>query len=275
MTALFEPEFWARLASIILIDLTLAGYEPQIAPRDNGHYTLLYEIDERGNRNIVDEPRVLATPERTSTSALTRPLLQDFVLQPDVFVGGPAEVAYYAQIAPLHELLGVAMPRVALRAHALVAPKRVVRAFERYDIKPEEIFTSAEELLASREPEGVGQIREVAEKGRRDLAEVFTRIGDLALPADHAIARRVSRSIGHIEYHFEKLAERATRALVRKDRERWTAARELVATLYPDRHAQDRVVGWFAYWMESGNYLIERLVEEIEPDGDVCKIVTL
>ena len=47
-----------------------------------------------------------------------RPLLQDFVLRPDVFVGGPAEVAYYAQAAPLHPLLNVPMPRVALRAHA-------------------------------------------------------------------------------------------------------------------------------------------------------------
>jgi uncharacterized protein YllA (UPF0747 family) len=202
-------------------------------------------------------------------------LLQDSVLQPDVFVGGPAEVAYYAQIAPLHEMLGVRVPRVALRAHALIAPKRVARAIERYDIKPEEIFTSADELLATREPEGVAKIREAAEKGRKELTDVFTRIGDVALPADHAIARRVSRSIGHIEYHFDKLAERATRALVRKDRERYAAARDLVAALFPDRNVQDRVVGWFAYWSESGNHLVERLIEEIEPDSDVCRIVTL
>ena len=107
------------------------------------------------------------------------------------------------------------------------------------------------------------QIRAAAEKGRRDLAEVFTRIGDVALPADHTAARRVSRSIGHIEYHFEKLAERATRALVRKDRERWSAARELVATLHPDRHVQDRVARWFAYWRELGNHFVERLSEEV------------
>ncbi len=62
---------------------------------------------------------------------------------------------------------------------------------------------------------------------------------------------------------------------MRKDRERWLAARELVAALYPDRRAQDRVVGWFAYWMEFGNDLVERLIEEVEPDGDVCKIVTI
>jgi bacillithiol synthase len=253
-------------------ELAAAGYTPQVAPRENGQYTLLYAIDDRGNRDITDKA---SAPERTSTSALTRPLLQDFVLQPDVFVGGPAEVAYYAQIAPLHEMLGIAMPRVALRAHALVAPKRVARAFERYGIEPEEIFTSAEELLASREPEGVAKIRDAADKGRRELTDVFTQIGDAALPADHAIARRVSRSIGHIEYHFDKLAERATRSLVRKDRERYAAARELVATLFPDRHVQDRIVGWFAQWSESGNHLVERLIEEIEPDSDVCRIVTL
>ena len=167
------------------------------------------------------------------------------------------------------------MPRVALRAHALVAPRRAAKNFERYGIKPEEIFTSADEFLAAREPEGVAKIRAAAERGRRELTEVFTEIGDIALPADHTAARRVSRSIGHIEYHFDKLAERATRALVRKDRERWTAARELVAMLYPDRHAQDRIAGWFAYWMEFGNHLVERLIEEVDPDGDVCRIVML
>jgi uncharacterized protein YllA (UPF0747 family) len=253
-------------------ELEKAGYTPQVTPRENGQYTLLYTLDEHGNRDIADRA---AAPERTSTSALTRPLLQDFVLAPDVFVGGPAEVAYYAQIAPLHELLGISMPRVALRAHALVAPRRAAKSFERYGIQPEEVFTSTDALLAAREPEGVAKIRAAAERGRSALTEVFTEIGNVALPADHAMARRVSRSIGHIEFHFEKLAERATRALVRKDRERWTAARELVAVLHPDRHVQDRVVGWFAYWKEFGNHLVERLIEEVEPDGDVCKIVTL
>lgn len=252
-------------------ELQAAGYTPQVVPRENGQYTLLYAIDERGNRDIADHA---SAPERTSTSALTRPLLQDFVLQPDVFVGGPAEVAYYAQIAPLHELLGIAMPRVALRAHALVAPKRAEKIFERYGIAPEEVFTSPDELLAAREPAGVAKIRAAAEKGRRELTDVFTEIGEIAMPADHAMNRRLSRSIGHIEYHFEKLAERATRALVRKDRERWTAARDLVAALYPDRHVQDRVAGWIAYWMEFGNHLVERLIEEVEPDSDVCRIVT-
>src|SRR5438552_3942425 len=79
-----------------------AGYAPQVMPRDGEEYTLLFRIDDHGERHI-DRNGV-------SASALTRPLLQDFVFQPDIFLGGPAEVAYYAQIPPLHNLLGVPQP---------------------------------------------------------------------------------------------------------------------------------------------------------------------
>jgi len=245
-----------------------------VVPRPGDGHTLLFELDEHGRRALVDSPRPLP-PERTSTSALTRPLLQDFVLRPDLFVGGPSEVAYYAQIAPLHDLLGVPMPRVALRAHELLAPKRIVRTVARYDIAPDEIFAGTDALLATREPAGVAEVTAIADHARRELTEKITRIGEIALPAEHALARAINRSIGHIEYHFNKLTERAIRGLARKDRERYAAVRELVSTLVPDGKPQDRVAGWFGYWQQYEQHLIDRMIEEAEQDEDVCKVVSL
>ncbi|HEX3109346.1 MAG TPA: bacillithiol biosynthesis BshC, partial [Thermoanaerobaculia bacterium] len=218
--------------------LARAEYVPQVVTRPGEQYTLLFQINEHGERHIVtgrvDDPTTI------STSALTRPLLQDFVFAPDVFVGGPSEVAYYAQIASLHELLGIPMPRVALRGHALVAPKRIARLFERFGLEAREIFMPADAILAEREAPGVAEVHEIAERAHANLAAEITRIGEIALPAEHALARAINRSIGHIEYHFDKLAERAIRGLVRKEKERWTALRELVATFHPDGHVQDR-----------------------------------
>ncbi|HEY2325033.1 MAG TPA: bacillithiol biosynthesis BshC, partial [Thermoanaerobaculia bacterium] len=253
--------------------LVRAGYVPQVVTRPGEQYTLLFRINEHGERHIVtgrvDDPTTI------STSALTRPLLQDFVFQPDVFVGGPSEVAYYAQIATLHELLGVPIPRVALRGHALVAPKRVARLFERFGLNAREIFTSADAILAEREAPGVAEVQEIAERAHANLAAEITRIGEIALPAEHALARAINRSIGHIEYHFDKLAERAVRGLVRKEKERWTALRELVATFHPDGHVQDRVVGWFAYWSQFGNHLTARMIDCIEPDAPSFSVISL
>jgi uncharacterized protein YllA (UPF0747 family) len=244
-------------------------------PRDGDPYTLFFRIDEHGNRELLAPPFDVGDPTTISTSALTRPLLQDFIFRPAVFVGGPSEVAYYAQIAPLHELLGVPMPRVALRGHALVAPKRVTRAFSRFALEPREVFTSADAILAEREPEGVARVRALSEEAKRDLIARIEQIGDIALPAEHALARAINRSIGHIEYHFGKLSERAIKGLARKDRERLIAVRELVATLYPDRHVQDRVVGWIHYFCQYDKMLIERMVDEIEPDAAVCRIIAI
>ena len=253
-------------------ELKAAGYTEQVMAREGEEYTLLYELDENGHRNPVAHP---TDPERTSTSALTRPLLQDFVLRPDIFIGGPAEVAYYAQLSVLHDLLGVTMPRVALRGHVLVAPKRVTRMLERYEIDPADVFASIESLLTEREPDGVSKIHEIKDEGRRELMKRIEQIGEIALPADHSLAGSIERSIGHIEFHFEKLAERAIKALVRKDRDRYAATRELVATFYPDRHVQDRVVSWFAYWCVYGAHLVDRIIEEVEPDSDHFRIVEL
>jgi uncharacterized protein YllA (UPF0747 family) len=253
--------------------LKAAGYNEQVVPGDGNEYTLLFALDDEGRRQPITDNR--QPPERTSTSALTRPLLQDFVLQPDVFLGGPAEVAYYAQIAPLHELLGITVPRVALRGHALVAPKRVTKAMERYAIEPHEVFAPADAILAEREPAGVARIRELAEEGKRELLKRIEQIGELALPADHSLAGSINKSIGHLEFHFNKLSERAIKGLVRKEKERYAATREVVATLYPDRHVQDRVVSWFAYWCTYGQHLADRVVDEVEPDSAFFRVVSL
>src|SRR5581483_11168839 len=176
---------------------------------------------------------------------------------------------------PLHALLDVPMPRIALRGHVLVAPRKCVRYFSRFDIQPPEVFTTPERIVAVHAAEGVIEVRSIAAKAERDLQAQIEKIRALALPADHAVARAINRSIGHIEYHFRKLTERAIRGLVRKDKERFHAARELVATFFPDRHVQDRVVGWFPLWCEYGKLLLDRIVDEVEPDSSSFKIVSL
>jgi hypothetical protein len=71
------------------------------------------------------------------------------------------------------------------------------------------------------------------------------------------------------------LTQRAIRGLARKDRERYAAVRELVATLVPDGAPQDRVAGWFGYWQQYGPHLIDRMIEDAEQDDAVCKVVSL
>ena len=49
-------------------------------------------------------------PLRFSTSALLRPLLQDYLLPTVAYVAGPGEINYWAQLAPIYDGLGRSLP---------------------------------------------------------------------------------------------------------------------------------------------------------------------
>ncbi|HME58023.1 MAG TPA: bacillithiol biosynthesis BshC, partial [Terracidiphilus sp.] len=116
-------------------ELEASGYHAQVAV--GAQSSLLFLIDERTGARVAlkrllpsaQEPKGLwqagrqsysttdlvgildAEPERISPSALLRPVFQDFLLSCSAVVGGPAEIAYFAQSAVLYErILGRGTP---------------------------------------------------------------------------------------------------------------------------------------------------------------------
>jgi bacillithiol synthase len=272
--------------------ISAAGYRPQVVATGDEH-SLLYWIDDRLRRQAIHRTgdgwtlgddeispeelrrRIAEAPERVSTGVLTRPLLQDLAFQTDVFVGGPAEVSYYAQVTGLYELTGIGLPFVALRGHALVERSRTIEVFHRYGIDPRRLFDPVDEILAVHEWPVVEELERRAAHLRERLEADLAGIAELATTADRGLARSLERTERHLRYHIDKLIERSRASIARRDRERWEAVSRTLERLAPGGTAQDRIIGWLPYWLEFGDQLLERLVGEIEPDRDSFKLVGL
>ena len=90
--------------------------------------------------------RITERPAEFSANVLLRPVVEDYVLPTVAYVGGPAEVAYFAQAAVVYEeLLGRVTPIVPRLSATLVEP-RVQRLLERYGLPPAETFIDPEHL---------------------------------------------------------------------------------------------------------------------------------
>ncbi|MFN2237750.1 MAG: bacillithiol biosynthesis BshC, partial [Thermoanaerobaculia bacterium] len=270
-----------------------AGYRPQVEPGPDGYYSLLYAIEPDGERQPIVarngafaigarrfsaaelEKRLGTAPETISTGALARPLLQDSVFEPALFIGGPAEVAYYAQATVLHEMFGVVPPAVALRGHVLVAPAKRMRALERFGVDMPELFGPLEVAVNRGEEELVVKVREAAGNGRASLDDAVRELAALAVGGDPGLERAMKRSGRRIDYHFQRMAARAERAIARKDEERWAALSRLQRILYPGGQPQDRVAGWLGWWLAYGDELVDRLVEAAEPDSATFRVVAI
>ena len=132
-----------RNASGTPVSDPLFGFAPQVAPQAGVSPLFLVRGRERrriewrgGDRFALrggeGEPEPIArlletiegNPAAVSPGVLARPAIQDAVLGSALFLVGPGEMAYLAQAAAAHEVLGVAPPAVALRPHALVLDRR-------------------------------------------------------------------------------------------------------------------------------------------------------
>ncbi|HEY0787179.1 MAG TPA: bacillithiol biosynthesis BshC, partial [Thermoanaerobaculia bacterium] len=272
------------------VDLGDAGYRPQVARRKGAGYSLLYTLEREGGREPVGVheggvsiagrrrsvgdllQRIDASPESISTGVLARPILQDFVFKPAVFVGGPAEVSYYAQLASVHEMLEVERPAVALRGHILVAPARRLRALERYGFHVTELFGPLDQAVAAREADPAKRIDAIAARGRAALEELTRGLEELTAAADPALSRSLRRSARKADYHIGKMDERARRATGRLDGERWRALSQLQRILYPRGSVQDRVAGWIGWWSLWREEFVPRLVAEAAPDEPIARV---
>jgi bacillithiol biosynthesis cysteine-adding enzyme BshC len=201
------------------------------------------------DRSIVAEELLAILdrdPLRFSTSALLRPILQDTLLPTAVYVGGPAEVSYFAQITALYPAFDLPPPLVVERGHVRLIPRRIRELLEKMELTTADFDHSREEIhrkLSTSQGHG-------AVPGVSWAAELEQKLDALAglLPApDPKLPRATERTRRGIRMALERLGRRYERALVERDQVLASRLSRLEGWLRPDGSPPERVYGFPAY----------------------------
>jgi len=227
---------------------------------------------EVGSGAVHALPALLAAlrddPQRFSTSALLRPIVQDTLLPTAAYVGGPAEVAYLAQLPPLYRAFDRTPPLVVPRARFRITDDRTRKLLARLGLSVSDAERPEAELLARLRPPG-SERGDPAEITRRLLepfvaahTELATALGD----AGPQIARALARTRGSVERSVQKLATKVERVRMYADAEHVDAVRRLRAVLAPDGAPQERRLGLAGLAARVGDRtVIERVLAAIDP----------
>jgi bacillithiol biosynthesis cysteine-adding enzyme BshC len=210
-----------------------------------------------------------AAPERLSPNALLRPVFQDTILPTTAYIGGPAEVAYFAQSAVLYQrILGRITPILPRLSATLVEPA-IGAIMDQHEVSLSDAMRSAEELsqrLAA---------RALPIEAKRRLADAGNAL-DLALTAAHdylgeldpSLARSAEVSASKMRYQMGRLRRLAATFELHRQSSLRKHAEAISLHLFPNAHPQERVLAgvWFLAAWESAHGessgLIARLVEE-------------
>lgn len=209
--------------------------------------------------------QLAADPRQFSTSALLRPILQDTLLPTVAYVGGPSEVAYLAQVAPLYRAYGMRPPFAVPRARFRVTDGRTRKLLARLGLTPRDAELSEAALLARLRPPGPDAaevMRRLLEPFRAAHGELAALLGD----AGPQIARALGKTRGSVERSIGKLAATVERTQCYADSERVACVRRLRAMLAPGDAPQERVLGLAGLAARVGDRaLIEHVIAAIDP----------
>jgi bacillithiol biosynthesis cysteine-adding enzyme BshC len=217
-----------------------------------------------------------AAPHQFSPNVLLRPIVQDYLLPTQVYTGGTAEVAYFAQVAVVYErLLGQVTP-ILPRFSATLAEAKVQGLLERYDLTLTDVFAGEEALrekIASRILPA--ELQSAFDRAGANLEQSLAAIRKALVQLDKTLAEAADNAGSKMQHQLESLRGRAARAESRQTEIVGRHAQILSASLYPNKILQEREIAGVAYLARHGTDLLRELYATVHTDCHDHQVITL
>ena len=202
-------------------------------------------------------------PERLSPNALLRPVFQDTILPTAAYVGGPAEVAYFAQSAVLYErILGRVTPVLPRLSATLLEPS-VATVMARHEVQLPDALTSVDDLaqrLGARSMP-IELKRKLAAVGNALDAELNVLTQYLS-HMDDTLGRSAEVSGSKMRYQMNRLRRITATHELEKEHSLRRHAEAIVLNVFPEKHPQERLIGGIWYIARYGHEMVGQLVRE-------------
>ena len=263
----YHAQVKPRALNLFMIEngerLPIVEHEP--SPHSEGRTFFL-----RGTRRTFTLEELLKlcdeSPERFSPNVVLRPLYQDTLLPTAVYVGGPGEIAYFAQFAPAYEWAGIPMPIIAPRLSATIIEERLERILEKYELKAEQVLTEGrtleEQILSGLIDE---RLEQAFLQAAAETEEALERLREAVKQTDPTLDASLTTVKGKVATTVRDFGNKVLAA----DRKRHSTARQqldrLFAALLPEDQLQERELSMIYFLNKYGPGFLDRLKSMLSP----------
>jgi len=287
------PEFASRLLNASA-QLEASGYHAQVyanaeaAPLfmlDEGRRTAMTRRDDgrfylKGSEKSFAAAELLETVRRCpscfSPNVTLRPIVQDFLLPTLAYIGGPAEIAYFAQLRPNYGLLSRVDPVALPRASFTLIEKRHAKTMGKYDIKFTDLFAGFEEVMKTVVERSLDQnTATVFDETEKVFDDQLDKLNASLAAVDPTLADALKGGREKILYQLHNLRTRFVHNRGKRDEGAKQQIERLFTALYPNKNLQEREVNVFYFLARYGYELIDRIYDEVEVGLRDHKLINL
>jgi bacillithiol biosynthesis cysteine-adding enzyme BshC len=196
-----------------------------------------------------------------SSNVLLRPVVERKILPSIAYVGGPGEIAYFAQVSAVAESMGVATPLVVPRWSATIVEPAVDRMLGRLGMMIEDVRVPhrAEKRIGERAMpagvrDGIAALTSSVESGMNAIASA-------AMGASLTTPEVLEGARKQLKHRIERLERRVRAAATRQETDAVRDLAAIRATIVPEGERQERRLNFIPFLARYGEPLIARLRE--------------
>ena len=243
-------------------ELESAGYTPQV--QDVPGLSLVFNSTSGVRKRIpIKAARKQVASEDRGPNVLLRPVVERAILPTATYIGGPAEIAYFAQVSPIAETLGVPKPAIVPRWSCTIIEPHVEKVLEKLHLVPED-FRDPHEVdariarahLPKRVIDELNATRLLLDKKLDDLADAVEKE---RAPVSPAVT-------GGLRASLMRRLERFERRLIAAAKKQHADIMQEIATargsLYPLGKPQERALNFVPLLARYGPGLRDEMLEE-------------
>jgi bacillithiol synthase len=236
-------------------------------------------VEVRGTRErwpIEDALRRLEQdPLPWSPGALLRPLVQDALLPTAAYVGGPAEIAYHAQIGSAYAHFGIPRPVLLPRPSLTLVEPPQARSLDAERLGLVDLVADPEALLSRWVLEDYPDVEAAFARTREAIEREMGGIEEALGAHDPTLRGAAAAARGRALHQVEGLHEKALRALKKRDQGRAERLRRTRDALVPGGSLQERGLGLAAAIARHGPGLPALLAERFDPFARGHQVIRL
>ena len=202
-----------------------------------------------------------------SPNVLLRPVVQDYLLPTLTYVGGSAEVAYFAQAAAVYENLSDRNTPVLPRFSATLIEPKLKALLDKYSLTIPEIFGGVEalrEIIGARKLPP--NLQNSFEKATAGVENSMKAVRESLAELDKTLIESAENAESKMLYQINNLRARAARAELRHSEVIQRHAELLSNSLYPGKELQERSFAGLYFLAKHGKRLMDGLLDAIHPD---------
>jgi len=252
-------------------DLDQAGYGAQV--KVTAKNTLLFHLNGAGRESIsaTDEgfstetarwrgqelaQSVEGEPHKFSANALLRPVVQDYLFPTVAYVGGPAEISYFAQSEVVYRHVLERMPVLLPRAGFTLVDAKAGKLLQKYGLSVEDVWQGAQVVRKRMEAHSVPPgIAESFDRNQKLIDEMMQELAGQIGKLDPTLLGAIENAKSKIAFQIENLRLKSGRALDERSHVIAEHERYLESLLHPNKTLQSRelcVLPLLARWGPEG-----------------------